>query len=309
MSARRASGGLRQGQGRIMASLCERRSRTPSDGKGIWVPRHEACRPPSCPVPASEARRHAEARSRYVLPSELQVGRDPDGAVAPLWGEGEEKGGESPGGSRGRGGKGAAEGGGTERRRAASAANGGGARGPQSSEAQPSAAADRRAERERPRSEGAQGGGERAWVEERRRPRDRGRRAPESLASVPLDAVRVSPVGRFHGRPATSSAHWRKGPERPVAADGAQWSRAERGLSPLFLRLRAGGAEGEAGANGGPARFVRPCPEASRSERHCAGPLWAAPGAERRGQPGPAQQRATGPEGCPVQGQGNKHEA
>jgi len=64
MSTRRASGGSRQGQGPIMAPLWDRRSRRPSDGKGIWVPRHEACRPPACPVLRSVATKHAETRSR-----------------------------------------------------------------------------------------------------------------------------------------------------------------------------------------------------------------------------------------------------
>ena len=112
----------------------------------------------------------------------------------------------------GRGGKGAADGGGTERRSVRSPTSGGGARGQQSREAKPTASADRRAERERPQSAGGQGGGERAWVEERRRPRNRGRRAPESLASVPLETVSVSPVGRFSGRLATYDANCRKGP-------------------------------------------------------------------------------------------------
>jgi len=291
MSPRRAAGGPRRGQGPIMGPLWERRSRTTSDGKGIWVPRHEACGPPSCPVARSGATRRAEARSRYGLPSELRVGRPPDGAAAPSRGEGEEKGGESPGDGRGRGGKGVAEGGGTERRRASSPPSGGGARGPQSSEAQPSASAGRRAERERPRSAGGQGGGERARVEERRRPRERGRRAPETLASVPLETVRVSPVGRFYGRPATNSAHCRKGPERPVRTRRSAVEPSREGAFPPASTL-ARGRGGRSGENGGPARLVRPGPEEPRSERPRAGPY----------VPGTARQRTTGAGGLPRRG-------
>ena len=65
-------GGVRQGLVPIMSSLSERRARKPSDRKGNWVPWHEACRPPSCPVARSAATRHAEAWSRYGLPNEIR---------------------------------------------------------------------------------------------------------------------------------------------------------------------------------------------------------------------------------------------
>jgi len=139
----------------------------------------------------------------------------PDVAVATRRGTGEEKGGESPGASRGRGGKGAASGGGTKRRSVLSEPSERSARGQQSREAKPTASADHRAERERSWSAGEQGSGERAWVEERRRPRNRGRRAPETLASVPLETVSVSPVGRFSGRLATNNANCREGAVAP----------------------------------------------------------------------------------------------
>ena len=96
-----------------MSSLSERRTRKPSDRKGNWVPWHEACRPPSCPVARSfssePCRTPEQLRPSERAPSDsAEAGAERPGA------RGRKKGvnfGEAE-----RGGKGAASGGGSELR-------------------------------------------------------------------------------------------------------------------------------------------------------------------------------------------------
>jgi hypothetical protein len=297
-----------------MASLCERRSRTPSDGKGIWVPRHEACRPPSCPVPVSEARRHAEARSRYVLPSELQVGRDPDGAVAPLWGEGEEKGGESrrrrERGERGGGGRrnGAEESGQRGERRGARAVRSRARRSrallrtAERSESAPGAKARRAAESER----GSRSGGDRgtAVAEHRRVSRACPWRQCACRRSAVSTAVRRR-VARTGGR--GRSARWppteRSGAERRggfppcfyACARGRRGGRPERTEA---RRASCGRARRRPGASV-PARG--PCGCTRSGAEGAAGARVAASDGRRRDAPfrGKATARSvTGRESC-----------
>jgi len=174
-------------------------------------------------------------------------------------------------GEAGRGGKGAASGGGTERRSLLSEPSERSARGQQSREAKPTASADRRAKRERSWSAGEQGGGERAWFEERRR-RGTRRRAPENLASVPSgDSERVA-SRPFFGRLATIKRAVEGGPERPVSKRRSAVEPTREGAFPPYYCC-AGRRLTNIGEKRVLARFLRPCPEATESERKGDGPV------------------------------------
>lgn len=142
--------GRAEGRGKgvvpITTSLWERRARKPSAGKGNWVPQHEACSPPSRPVArsfSSEPCRDPEPLSRRRS-SEKALAGIQDGAGATRRGTGEVKGGESRR-RRERGERGGV----TERGSLLSEPSERSASGQQSREAKPTAAAVRRAKRER----------------------------------------------------------------------------------------------------------------------------------------------------------------
>jgi len=142
------------------------------------------------------------------------------------------------------------------------------------SESAPEAPASRAAQSERV----SRSAGDAARVAEHRRI---SRACPPKTASV-------SPVGRFSGRLATITRAVGGGPERPVSKRRSEEEPTREGAFPPYYCC-AGRKLTKPGEERGLARFLRPCPEATESERKGDGPVEGClPERSGGSQPGPS---------------------